>query len=201
MGAKGVRGAHLVQMCRVCVRQLRYSHVEMWSRARKERKSGLLVVQHQGCRSEYVTQQPRPKTWPYTSRDETAFIQQLGLRGRWLWGMRAVPSSDAALRTMVSKDRPHVPKDAKGAVHSGRGRCACGRQSRLGGDDDPVHPAGIKVVSRGGVRDHTHNSVRRRSQRSKRSIQTRSVRGGCGCIPSSDAETAIRREKTYVLSM
>ena len=182
MGAKGVRGDHLVQMCRVCVRQPRHSHVETWSRAREERKSGLLVVQHQGSRSR-VRDQRSEGGGAYTSRDETAFIGDV---------FRCGPAHNsiqgqAGCTKRRERGRSFRTRSVRVWATFTSG-CARGAK----GDDDPVHPAGIKVttVSRSGVRDHTHDSVRRRSQRSKSSIQTRSVRGGCGCIPSSDAEVA-----------
>ena len=150
--------------------------------------SSIKVVGH-----EYVTKGVRGGGGAYTSRDETAFIGDV---------FRCGPAHNsiqgqAGCTKRRERGRSFRTRSVRVWATFTSG-CARGAK----GDDDPVHPAGIKVttVSRSGVRDHTHDSVRRRSQRSKRSIQTRSVRGGCGCIPSSDTEVAIHREKTFVLS-
>ena len=75
--------------------------------------------------------------------------------------MNAVPSSDAAVyvtfkdvavRTVVPKDRPRVPKERRRPFILTRPvrvevtiTSGCARGAKGG---DPVHPAGIKVVSR-----------------------------------------------------
>ena len=97
-------------------------------------------------------------------------------------GVHAVPSSDAAMcatfkdmavRTAVSKDRPRVPKEQERLIILMR-LVRVGRQSCLGAPEER--------------KGQVHNRIPRRSQRSKRFIQTWSVGGGCGGILSSDAE-------------
>ena len=159
-----------------------YTLSAVWARGVRVSHPVVHPVRHQGGKSEYVTvrttapedtakgargpsvqtqwvcvQQPRPKTWPYTSQDETAFIQLLGLV-TWLRGARCPVFRCGCVRhvlkdggTVVSKGRPRVPKERKrpfiptrlvrvwATITSG-----CTRGAKGG---DPVHP-GIKVVSR-----------------------------------------------------
>ena len=70
-------------------------------------------------------QQPRPKTWPYMSQDETAFIKQPCL-GTWLSGERCPVFRCGRGRHVQRRGRTRndvqgqatCTKRAKGAIHS-----------------------------------------------------------------------------------
>ena len=126
------------------------------------------------------------------SQDETVFIQQLGL-GMWLWSACCPVFRCGYVHHIQRHGHMHngvqgqatFTKRVKGAIIRW-GQCTCGWQvcQRSEKCGHPVHP-GIKVVGWSRVHDHMHNSIQRCSQRSKRSIQTQLVCGGCDHISSS----------------
>ena len=129
-------------------------------------------------------QQPCPKTWPYMSQDETAFIQQPGLE-TWLWGARCLVFRCGGVRHLQRRGPTHsgvqgqatCTERPKGVIHSDTVGARVGDNHVWVRQRSERWPSSPSSRYQGGESEYVtkHNSVRRRSQRSQRSIQTRSV--------------------------